>query len=54
VAGVGVSLHKATLDDATLARQRQRVVDTARLLSQRLGGSAPPAASSSSTAAFRP
>ena len=46
VAGVGVSLHKATLDAADLARQQQRVVDTARTLSQRLGGCAAAALSS--------
>lgn len=39
VAGVGVSLNKATLESGELARQRDRVLDTARLLSQRVGGS---------------
>jgi DNA-binding IclR family transcriptional regulator len=43
VAGVGVCLNKATLSAADLARQQQRVVDTARALSQRLGGDAPAA-----------
>jgi len=38
VAGVGVSLNKATLEAAELTRQRTRVLDTARLLSQRVGG----------------
>ena len=47
VAGVGVSLHKATLDAADLARQQLRVVDTARTLSQRLGGGASVAFSTS-------
>ena len=41
VAAVGVCLNKATLDDADLARQQQRVLDTARTLSQRLGGESP-------------
>jgi DNA-binding IclR family transcriptional regulator len=43
VAGVGVCLNKATLSAPDLARQQQRVVDTARALSQRLGGDAPAA-----------
>jgi len=38
VAGVGVCLNKTTLDAADVARQRQRVVDAAAVLSQRLGG----------------
>ena len=41
VAAVGVCLNKATLDDADLARQQLRVLDTARALSQRLGGESP-------------
>ena len=41
VAAVGVCLNKATLDAADLARQQQRVLDTARTLSQRLGGESP-------------
>ena len=44
VAGVGVCLNKATLTPADLACQQQRVIDTARALSQRLGGDAPAAA----------
>ena len=42
LAGVGVCLNKTTLDAAELARQRQRVLDAAALLSQRLGGGGPP------------
>jgi len=38
VAGVGVSLNKATLEATELARQTDRVLETARLLSQRVGG----------------
>ena len=45
VAGVGVCLNKSTMAAADLARQQQRVIDTARLLSQRLGGDAPLATS---------
>ena len=41
VAGIGVCLNKATLDAADLARQQQRVIDTAQALSQRLGGIGP-------------
>ena len=41
VAAVGVCLNKATMDDADLARQQHRVLDTARSLSQRLGGDSP-------------
>ena len=47
VAGVGVCLNKATLDDADLARQQQRVVDIAHALSHRLGGELPAWAASS-------
>ena len=47
VAGVGVCLNKATLDDADLARQQQRVVDIAHALSHRLGGESPAWAASS-------
>ena len=46
VAAVGVCLNKATLDDADLARQQRRVLDTARSLSQRLGGDSPVGAAS--------
>jgi hypothetical protein len=35
---VGVCLNKAMLDDDHVACQRQRVLDAAALLSQRLGG----------------
>ncbi|MBI5255590.1 MAG: IclR family transcriptional regulator [Burkholderiales bacterium] len=38
VAGVGVCMNKATLHPDETARQRERVLDTARALSQRLGG----------------
>ena len=41
LAGVGVCLNKTTLDEADVARQRQRVIDAAALLTQRLGGGAP-------------
>ena len=47
VAGVGVCLNKATLDDADLARQQQLVVDIAHALSHRLGGESPAWAASS-------
>ena len=47
VAGIGVCLNKATLDDACLARQQQRVVDIAHALSHRLGGESPAWAASS-------
>lgn len=47
VAGIGVCLNKATLDDADLARQQQRVVDIAHALSHRLGGESPAWAASS-------
>jgi DNA-binding IclR family transcriptional regulator len=51
VAGIGVCLNKATLDDACLARQQQRVVDIAHALSDRLGGESPAWAASSSKSA---
>jgi IclR family transcriptional regulator, blcABC operon repressor len=38
VAGVGVCLHKPTLDAAREARQRAIVLDAARTMTQRLGG----------------
>ncbi len=47
VAGIGVCLNKATLDDADLARQQQRVVGIAHALSHRLGGESPAWATSS-------
>lgn len=47
VAGIGMCLNKATLDDADLARQQQRVVAIANALSHRLGGESPAWAASS-------
>lgn len=41
VAGVGVCLHKPTLDAARRARQRAVVLDAARTLTQRIGGRFP-------------
>ena len=41
VAGVGVCLHKPTLDAAREARQRAVVVSAARTMTERLGGSFP-------------
>jgi len=41
VAGVGVCLNKAMLNPEEAAAQRQRVLDTAQALSQRLGGALP-------------
>lgn len=41
VAGIGVCLNKAMLHLDDAARERQRVLDTARALSQRLGGLLP-------------
>jgi DNA-binding IclR family transcriptional regulator len=43
LAGVGVCLNKAMLAQDDAARERERVLDTARALSQRLGGETPPA-----------
>lgn len=43
VAGVGVCLNKAMFDHGDVAQQRQRVLDTARALSRRLGGDLPAA-----------
>jgi DNA-binding IclR family transcriptional regulator len=40
VAGLGVCLNKAVLNDAQIERQRQVVVQAAHTLSQRLGARA--------------